>query len=191
MLATPSPPYPPPWSQRKRLRKHPPLRVRLTEGANGGSCSVLYGVQPAGRSTGLTDDRPLARELRSPGRGANGGSCSFLHEVIAVQERQTTDDRLVGSAQQAGVRTEGVEPSRELPRQNLNLVRLPIPPRSLWDAPERYFPRAGPSRTARGSRGPGPASPAWSRRQAVPTDCRTNTRRRRYSVAHTHGWSRR
>jgi hypothetical protein len=28
------------------------------------------------------------------------------------------------------VRTEGLEPSRELPRQNLNLVRLPIPPRS-------------------------------------------------------------
>ena len=28
------------------------------------------------------------------------------------------------------MRTEGVEPSRELPRQNLNLVRLPIPPRS-------------------------------------------------------------
>lgn len=53
----------------------------------------------------------LVDKARGPGKGDDGGAPSRGQAAVRV-------------------RTEGVEPSRVLPRQNLNLVRLPIPPRS-------------------------------------------------------------
>ena len=96
-------------------------------GANGGSCSRLYGAK---RSTAATNDRRLVCGPSPSDMGANGGSCSRPYGAKR-STAATNDRRLVqGPAHQTWVRTEGVEPSRELPRQNLNLVRLPIPPRS-------------------------------------------------------------
>ena len=59
-----------------------------------------------------------------------GTLCPFLGDGVSSSISKLPFVRVVTRCFLLVVRTEGVEPSRELPRQNLNLVRLPIPPRS-------------------------------------------------------------
>ena len=76
------------------------------------------------------EQRCERRDLSVPTKSAARGRVFESRPGGRSPHGQRTDAWL-SVTPRAEVRTEGLEPSRQLRRQNLNLVRLPIPPRSL------------------------------------------------------------